>query len=87
MEFRESETEELKQIVVEDVKKEIVAFANSEGGILYIGAADDGSVVGLENPDEDVYKRQVPLSLEESESPGRQQLLREDGSEASSRYR
>ena len=54
MEFRESETEELKQIVVEDVKKEIVAFANSEGGILYIGAADDGSVVGLENPDETI---------------------------------
>lgn len=52
MEFRESETVELKQIVVEDVKKEIVAFANSEGGVLYVGVADDGTVMGLENPDE-----------------------------------
>ncbi|WP_186451139.1 hypothetical protein [Sporomusa sp. KB1] len=27
---------ELKQTVVDDVKKEVVAFANSEGGIIYI---------------------------------------------------
>lgn len=30
--FRESETVELKEIVVDDIKKEIVAFANSAGG-------------------------------------------------------
>lgn len=50
--FRESETVELKEIVVDDVKKEIIAFANCEGGKLYIGVGDDGSVVGLENPDQ-----------------------------------
>lgn len=49
--FQESETVELKQIVVEDIKKEIVAFANSKGGVLYIGVADDGNVVGLKNSD------------------------------------
>lgn len=49
--FQESETVELKQIVVEDIKKEIIAFANSKGGVLYIGVADDGNVVGLENSD------------------------------------
>lgn len=51
MTFQESETVELKEIVIEDVKKEIVAFANSAGGTLYIGVADDGSVVGIGNPD------------------------------------
>ena len=49
--FRESETVELKEIVVDDIKKEIVAFANSAGGVLYIGVADDGSIAGVENPD------------------------------------
>ena len=46
MVFRESETVELKSIVVEDIKKEIIAFANCEGGKLYIGVQDDGTVVG-----------------------------------------
>lgn len=50
--FQESETVELKAIVVEDIKKEIVAFANCEGGKLYIGVQDDGTVSGLDNPDE-----------------------------------
>lgn len=50
--FQESETVELKAIVVEDIKKEIIAFANCEGGRLYIGVQDDGTVSGLDNPDE-----------------------------------
>ena len=45
MVFRESETVELKSIVVEDIKKEIIAFANSAGGTLYVGVADDGSII------------------------------------------
>ena len=51
MTFHESETVELKTIVVEDIKKEIVAFANCEGGKLYIGVQDDGTVLGLDDPD------------------------------------
>ena len=49
--FRESETIELKEAVVEDIKKEIIAFANCDGGKLYIGVQDDGTVVGLDDPD------------------------------------
>ena len=51
MTFHESETVELKTIVVEDIRKEIVAFANCEGGKLYIGVQDDGTVLGLDDPD------------------------------------
>lgn len=51
MTFQESETVELKAIVVEDIKKEIIAFANCEGGKLYIGVQDDGTVSGLDDPD------------------------------------
>ncbi len=33
----------------ESIAGEIVAFANSEGGVLYIGIEDDGGIVGLED--------------------------------------
>lgn len=51
MVFKESETVELKSVVVDDIKKEIIAFANCEGGKLYIGVQDDGTVIGLDDPD------------------------------------
>lgn len=51
MPYLESETVELKSVVVDDIKKEIVAFANSDGGTLYVGVRDDGEVVGLDDPD------------------------------------
>lgn len=49
--FQESETIELKEIVTDDIKKEIIAFANCNGGKLYIGVRNDGTVSGLDNPD------------------------------------
>ncbi|MBQ7433437.1 MAG: putative DNA binding domain-containing protein [Lachnospiraceae bacterium] len=52
MHFTESETVELKSIVVDDIKKEIIAFANCEGGKLYIGVNDEGDVIGIDNPDQ-----------------------------------
>lgn len=52
MTFQESKTVELKAIVVDDIKKEIIAFANCDGGKLYIGVQDDGTVLGLHNPNE-----------------------------------
>lgn len=51
MVYQESETVELKSIVVDDIKKEVIAFANCKGGKLYIGVQDDGTVVGLDDPD------------------------------------
>lgn len=51
MVFQESETVELKSIVVDDIKKELIAFANCKGGKLYIGVQDDGTVSGLDDPD------------------------------------
>lgn len=51
MTFIESETVELKSSVVADICKEVIAFANTKGGTLYIGIEDDGSVVGIDNAD------------------------------------
>lgn len=52
MRFRETEIVELKSIVMDDIKKEIIAFANCDGGTVYVGVADDGTVLGVENADE-----------------------------------
>ena len=35
----------------DSIAKEIIAFANTEGGDLYVGIRDDGSVAGVDNPD------------------------------------
>lgn len=48
--FEDSNTE-FKEVYVNDVKKEVVAFANTEGGTIYIGISDDGEIVGLDQPD------------------------------------
>lgn len=54
--LRENQCTELKLAYTEDVRKTVAAFANTLGGELFIGVDDDGSVVGLENP-EDVLLR------------------------------
>jgi len=52
--LKESASIEFKSIVIDDIKKSIVAFANSGGGTLYIGIADDGDIIGISNADEDM---------------------------------
>ncbi len=49
--FTESEIVELKAEIVGDICKEVIAFANTKGGTLYIGIKNDGSIAGVENPD------------------------------------
>lgn len=43
---------EMKEAIEEDIKKEAIAFANSAGGAIYVGVADDGSIVGVDSPDQ-----------------------------------
>ncbi|MCI8549088.1 MAG: AAA family ATPase [Lachnospiraceae bacterium] len=49
--FVENKTTEFKREYVEDIKNTIVAFANCDGGTLYIGVNDDGKVCGVDNVD------------------------------------
>ena len=44
MKYQENDKVELKREIVNDVKKEIVAFLNSGGGTIYIGVDDDGTI-------------------------------------------
>jgi ATP-dependent DNA helicase RecG len=52
--YREDQTTELKVELTKDIKKEIVAFANTNDGIIYIGVDDNGNVIGLKNPEKDL---------------------------------
>ena len=47
----ENKTTEFKREYVEDIKNTIIAFANCDGGTLYIGVNDDGTVCGVDNID------------------------------------
>ena len=47
----EGKTIEWKREYIDDIKYTVVAFANTEGGRLYIGVNDDGTVLGVSDPD------------------------------------
>ncbi len=49
MDFEESELVELKREINDDLKKEIIAFANSSGGVIYVGVDDSGLPHGIES--------------------------------------
>ena len=58
MTFIESETVELKSSVLADICKEVIAFANTKGGTLYIGVEDDGKPF-YQKPG--IHRHQKPL--------------------------
>ncbi len=47
--YIEDEYTELKIELTKDIKKEIITFANTKGGKIYIGIDDGGNVIGLNN--------------------------------------
>jgi len=47
---------EYKREYVEDIKKTVVAFANTAGGKIYIGIEDNGNIVGLQDPNDIMLK-------------------------------
>lgn len=67
MKLYESETVELKEIFTPDLKKEIVAFANTNGGTIFIGVQDNGEILGLDNAD--FVMQQISNSLRDGIRP------------------
>lgn len=65
--FIESETVELKTEIPADVCKEVVAFANTHGGTLYIGVDSDGTPVGV--PDVDAAMLKLSNMIRDSIKP------------------
>ena len=67
MELKENINIEFKKEFTAELKKEVVAFANTNEGIIYIGIDDFGNVIGIENADE--VLNQVVLSIRNSIKP------------------
>lgn len=67
MRFYESETIELKEQYVEDIRKEIIAFANTEGGTIYVGVSDNGIIQGIDDPN--FVIQQIANSCRDAISP------------------
>ena len=65
--MRENKNTEFKREFVDEIKKTIVAFANTDSGILYIGINDDGTVNGIEDTDACMLK--VANSIRDSVKP------------------
>ena len=47
--YYEDEKTELKRELTDEVKSEIVAFLNSEGGTIFVGVDNDGTVIGFKD--------------------------------------
>ena len=67
MTLTESKTVEFKREYTEELKKTVTAFVNTDGGKIYIGVEDDGSICGVNNPDE--VMMQVTNSIRDSIRP------------------
>jgi ATP-dependent DNA helicase RecG len=76
MQFSESVNCELKSQFTDEIKRSAVAFANTEGGIIYIGVGNDGTVIGLDDPD--AVARQISDSVRNSVKPDITRFLRVD---------
>ncbi len=54
--FTEGLHTELKREYTDNIKKTVIAFANTAGGILYVGIDDNGRIVGVTDPDTTVLR-------------------------------
>ena len=64
MKFQETETIELKSIVMDDLKKEIIAFANCDGGTVYVGVENaDECALQISNMVRDSIKPDVTMFI------------------------
>ena len=67
MELKENINIEFKKEFTAELKKEVVAFANTNEGTIYIGIDDFGNIIGIKNVDE--VLNQVVLSIRNSIKP------------------
>ncbi len=49
-------TLELKRQVVDDIRKTVIAFANTDGGTIYVGIENNGEIIGVTDVDGEMLK-------------------------------
>lgn len=63
----ENQNVEFKQEYVPDIRKEVMGFANADGGTVYVGVRKDGTVLGVSDPD--YVMLQIVNSLKDALAP------------------
>lgn len=63
----ENQNVEFKQEYVPDIRKEVMGFANADGGTVYVGVRKDGTVLGVSDPD--YVMQQIINSLKDALAP------------------
>ena len=56
MSYSENLTSELKREYTPEINKTVIALANTSGGTIYVGVADDGTVTGIADANETMLK-------------------------------
>ena len=67
MPYSENLTSELKREYTPDINKSVIAFANTNGGTVYVGIANDGNIVGIADVDGTMLK--ISNSIRDSIKP------------------
>ena len=80
--FNENDKIEFKREVNDSLVKEVIAFANSNGGTIFIGYEDDGTIYGVSNARDELDK--ISNKLHDSIEPSvdflvNHQIKNEDG--------
>ena len=52
----ENKIMEYKREYSEDMRKTVIAFANTDGGQILIGVEDNGEIVGVNDPQDDILR-------------------------------
>ena len=77
--YNENEKVELKSICVDDIKKEMIAFLNTNGGTIYVGVNDDGILSEeFKKEDKDEISTKISNWISDAISPYSANLIKFD---------
>ena len=82
----ESTTVEFKREYNEKVNNTVLAFLNTEGGTLYLGLSDDGTVYGIDRKNIDLELRRISASLRDSITPDPSAYFKAEPEKRESKY-
>ncbi len=75
--YQESNKVELKEKLIDEIKNEIVAFLNTNDGVIYVGVKDDGSIVPfLDSKERDLMDTKVANWIQEAIYPYPSNLIK-----------
>ena len=77
MTYVETNIVELKEIFIDDIKKEILAFLNTDGGTIYVGVKDNGKVVPFtERKEKDIIDGKISNWISDVFYPNTSSLIK-----------